>query len=184
MTSRDRLTSVCYGTATAFASRNNDVDGWWALGLLLAALPPMDPYRLDLLSGDAVPDLKEPGLNQLGSAWATYFRWSVRRHSLPIERVRSAELVVGFDQAHDVPSWIPGGRDRQFECTVTVADDAGHAYSRTATGHCSRPTDFDDGEPPGWRPRRSSHRGDPGRVRIRIGDVSADSMSRDIPHAE
>ncbi len=46
----------------SFASRNNVVDGSWAIGLILAELPPDHEYRIDLVSGEAVPGMKEHGL--------------------------------------------------------------------------------------------------------------------------
>jgi hypothetical protein len=47
------LLSVADGTARAFASRNNGVDGWLAVGLLVGALPPSEPdNRIDLLTGE------------------------------------------------------------------------------------------------------------------------------------
>jgi hypothetical protein len=52
-----RLASVADGTARAFAGRNNDLDGWWAAGLLLEALPNGVYYMLDLLAGSSEPGL-------------------------------------------------------------------------------------------------------------------------------
>jgi hypothetical protein len=85
VTSRRHLASVAEGTVRAFAARNNDVEGWWALGLLLDALPSDEPvYRIDLLTGEAAPVLGRTELDVLGDAWAEYFRWSVDRHDVPI----------------------------------------------------------------------------------------------------
>ena len=94
MSSRRHLASVADGTARAFASRNNDVDGWWALGLLLDAVPPDDPdYQIDLVAGRATPETSM-GLGSLGDAWGRYLRWSLDRHRLPIGVVRSAVLTL------------------------------------------------------------------------------------------
>ena len=155
MSSRHHLTSVADGVARAFASRNNDVDGWWALGLLISAVPPGDPdYQIDLLTGEALPAPAQPDLRLLGSAWARYLRWSLQRHDVPIAAVRSAALVVRFDRQRRVGSWIPGGRDRPFRVTATIEDDRGHRHERVAEGHCASPDEFVDANPD-LRPRRA-----------------------------
>lgn len=148
MTSRRTLASVAEGLARSFAPRNNDVEGWWALGLLLAAVPAADPeYRVDLLTGDATPALERTELSTLGDAWARYLRWSVDRHGVPIAAVRSATLTVRFDRSHVVASLFPGGPDYSFVCSVTIEDAAimngsrrgiaaGRAISSTRTPIC------------------------------------------------
>ncbi len=153
MATRRQVVSVAEGTALAFASRNNDVGGWWALGLLLAAVPPGDPdYQVDLLTGEATPVVLEPAIRELGAVWAAYLRWSLERHGVPLSFVRSAALTVRFDRAHEVPSWIPGGRDHPFRCSVTIEDDRSDVHERLAEGHCSRLDAFVD---PDLRPRRA-----------------------------
>jgi hypothetical protein len=164
MTSRRLLTSVAEGLARSFASRNNDVEGWWALGLLLAAVPPADPdYRVDLLSGQATPALEGSELSELGDAWARYLRWSIQRHGLTIDAVRDATLTVRFDRSSEVKSPFPGGPDRSFVCIVTIEDDRGRRHERLVVGHCGRLSDFVDPSPY-LRPRRSAGPHEPGRV--------------------
>jgi hypothetical protein len=76
------------------------------------------------------------------------------RHRLSIGVVRSAVLTVRFDRTRDVASWIPGGHDNPFVCTVTIEDDRGRRHERVAEGHCARPDDFADPNPD-LRPRRA-----------------------------
>jgi hypothetical protein len=176
MSSRRSLASVAEGAARAFTSRSNDVEGWWALGLLLAAVPPTDPaYRVDLLTGVSNPALEQTELAGLGSAWARYLRWSVERHGVSNTAVRSATLTVQIDLVHSLESSFPGGPEHSFVCTVFIEDNRGHRYERRATGHCGRLSDFVDASPD-LRPRRSSPR-DPGRMSVRMtprdtGDIS------------
>jgi len=129
MGSRRLLRSVADGTARAFASRNNDVEGWWAPGLLLEAVPHGDPdYRLDLLAGTATPE--PPGaLRDLAPAWAGDFAWSLGRHDLAPEVVKSAALTLRFDRGQLVRSHLydPHGipMDHPFECRVEIEMTAG-----------------------------------------------------------
>jgi hypothetical protein len=153
------LSSVADGTVRSFASRNNDVDGWWALGLLLAATEPADPdYGIDLVSGRTTPKKLSGALDELGMAWAAYFEWSLSRHRVARELVTRADLALTFDRDTEVGSWPLGGRDRPFVCRVAIEDVRGRQYQATAAGHCGLLDDFPDG-PPAARPRRSTSRG-------------------------
>jgi hypothetical protein len=183
MASRRLLLSVADGTARAFANRGNDVDGWWALGLLLAATKPTDPdYRLDLLTGETTPPTITPALDQLGPAWARYFAWTLVRHGVPAARVRNAELTVRYNRGDAVTSWIPGNSDRPFACTVSIRDDQGRGYERTIAGHCSRLSDFTNPDPE-MRPRRSGGPSDAGRIVGRISAAPSVDLSGPIPPA-
>ncbi len=170
MASRRLLTSVAVGTAGVFVSRNNDVDGWWALGLLLETLPAGDPdYRVDLLAGDATPRPAERQLGALGRASADYFAWSLGRHGVPTAFVRSATLTLRFDRASRVRShlWEPTGRllDHAFVCRVEVEDDRGRVSVGEVRGHCGRRVDFTDPNRLA-QPQRSVSRGL--RIRERV----------------
>jgi len=170
MASRRVLASVAYGVASAFASRNNDLNGWWVPGLLVGELTPDKPaYHLDLLTGETVPGTINPALGELGPAWARYFAWSLTRHSLPSTRVTDASLTVRFDYDVSVPSWRFGVTDHPFLCTVTITDDRGRGYERSALSHCAPLSAFDWSEPPAGRPMRSGGPHEAGRISMRVG---------------
>lgn len=176
MGSRRHLTSVAFGTANSFVSRNNDVDGWWAIGQLLAELAPSDQgYRIDLLSGKAHPPIDERGLGGLGSAWARYLRWSLAQHGLSLDLVKRAELTLQFDRTVEVRSRFPGGLERPFRCIVEIQDDRDRPYIGKAVGQCGRLDDFPD-PTPYRRPMRSGGPHDPVRILQRL----AQSTRRDI----
>jgi hypothetical protein len=176
MGSRRHLTSAAFGTAQSFASRNNDVDGWWAIGLLLAELGPGDQqYRIDLVSGEATPIISERGLGELGPAWAQYLRWSLAQHGLSLSQVERARLTLEFDRTIEVQSRFPGGPDRPFRCTVEIEDDRGGLHSASAEGHCGRLDDFPD-PAPFQRPMRSAGPHEPVRILQRV----ARSTTRDL----
>jgi hypothetical protein len=166
MTSRRLLTSVANGIAAAFESRNNDVDGWWAPGLLLGALDDED-YQIDLRSGEASPRMRDE-LGQLGSAWARYFRWSLERHGLREELVREATLSLSFDRTETKKSRFPDAVEVPLHVSVSLRDDRGRLYTATVDSSCGRLEDFRNPNPY-RRPMRSvSRSGDPGRIDGRI----------------
>lgn len=159
MGTRRLLASVAEGTARAFASRNNDIDGWWALGLLLDATPPATPdYVIDLLTGGARPTGLPGSLDALGPAWATYFEWNTERHRIHRSWLRSAELTIEFNRDVPVKSWLPSGSDRELTCSVRIVDDRERVWRRAVQGHAGRLSDFTDPNPY-WHPMRSGRQG-------------------------
>jgi hypothetical protein len=169
MASRRVLASVADGVARAFTSRDNDVDGWQAVGLLMDAGAPADPaYELDLLTGKTTPRNLTSALDELGPAWARYFAWTLARHGVPPDRIATATLTLRFEYAPWPPSVRPGGDRRPFVCNVLIRDDRGRDYERSEAGTVSRPRDFDPSEPPAGKLRRSSPPYDAGRIEMRI----------------
>jgi hypothetical protein len=168
MGTRRALASVADGTVGAFVARSNDVGHFWALGVLLEDAPPGDPdLVIDLMTGRMTPALLGSRAAPLGDAWARYLRWSLSKHEVKLDVVRSARLTVDFDRTEEIESWIPGGRDNPFVCTVTIEDDRGHRYAKSREGHCAPPSQFQDPNPY-RRPRPSGGPGDAGRMEWRL----------------
>lgn len=88
------------GIASRFASRNNDIDGDWALGLLYAAADKaaIDTIRLNLVSEAATPPFKGSGrvLSRFGVAIS---EWTKRAYESR-QSVRSADSC-GRDSCHE-----------------------------------------------------------------------------------
>lgn len=168
MGTRRALASVADGTVGSFVARTNDVGHYWALGILLQDSPPGDPdVVIDLITGRMTPPLEGSEAAPLGDAWARYLRWSLAKHGLPFGSVGSAVLTVDFDRTVEVDSWIPGGRDNPFVCTVAIKDDRGRRYEKSREGHCAPPGQFQD--PNQYlRPRPSAGSADPGRMDSRL----------------
>jgi hypothetical protein len=146
MGSRRLFKSVARGVAEAFVSRNNDLDGWWAPGLLRRfANSPGFSFRIDLLTGematsdDGPVPLYRNSLMSLGPAYARYFRWSAERHGAPLAPVQAASLWLVFELGRFVNSWIPGEQDEPFRVEVAITDDRGRRFVATAASHCSDP---------------------------------------------
>jgi hypothetical protein len=172
MASRRVLASVADSIAWIFVSRNNDVDGWWAPGLLIDVVAPADPaYTLDLLTGETVPKTISPTLDQLGPAWARYFAWSLGRFGMQTNSVASATLMVRFLYGVSVPSWRFGRTDTPFLCTVTITDDRGRRHQRIASSHCTPLSAFDWSEAPAGYPARSAGPHDAARIAQRVDEL-------------
>jgi len=60
MPHRNELKGISAGIASSFISRNNDVDGYWAIGILykIASESGDNKFTLNLLSGESSPNFK------------------------------------------------------------------------------------------------------------------------------
>jgi hypothetical protein len=127
------LESVVRGVVASFVSRNNDVDGWWAVGLLLAAVDPTDPsLTIDLMTGDSAPDLSGDGsgLQFLAKTWAATFARLVESQGVR-HAPTSALLRVLY-----VPMNLRKGELYGFRCEVDVRDHRGRQFLAVKGGFC------------------------------------------------
>ena len=60
MPTRKDLKGISAGIAYSFSSRNNDIDGYWAMGILykVASEAGTKKFKLNLLSGESDPSFK------------------------------------------------------------------------------------------------------------------------------
>lgn len=137
MPRRRELRGVADGLLGSFVSRNNDVDGYWALGkLLLFALARREPrVVLDLVAGE----LRPPGDRFV--RMAARYREMLLRHvegrRLSARSVAGALLEVSFgpDPAAAPAVDAPGGT-RPFTCRLVITDDRGGTHEASRTGWC------------------------------------------------
>ncbi|PVB17636.1 hypothetical protein D2E42_05180 [Mycobacteroides abscessus] len=121
MPRRRELRDVCQGVATSFGSRNNDIAGWWGIGVLCRQ-PGLPGIDLDLRADvHDVPLARRYG-EQLDR------QLSARR--IPPEWVAGAALSLRF---------VPDPRDSvmwQYTVTVRIRDDRDRVWSGRDTGRC------------------------------------------------
>jgi hypothetical protein len=90
------LDDVAAAILGSFVSRNNDVDGYWALGLLrsLADATGVSEFRLDVLRGETEPGAPLPQLLSQEYHGALQRHLAVRR--IQPARIVEAEIIVTF----------------------------------------------------------------------------------------
>ena len=145
MAGRRILTNVAHGITGSFVSRNNDVDGYWALGQLLShTLASTSPSLIiDLGVGCSTPAFSAEPLSPLPARWSEVFWKSVDREGLARSTVRHAELSLECDLASDRPRDEPKPllRRRRTEylvrCRTAITDDRGRVYEATNEVWCA-----------------------------------------------
>ncbi|MDB5337797.1 MAG: hypothetical protein JWN70_3416 [Planctomycetaceae bacterium] len=135
---RQQLKNLAYGIACRFASRNNDIDGYWALGLLYSAADAAATHtvRFDLVSETAAPSFKYSTkvLTQFGQYLQD------RLAKLDLEGyVFAATIDIEFNiepQPNHAMCRTTWGDP--FRCCVTLTDDLGRDYTGTIRGWCGK----------------------------------------------
>ena len=126
------LRGLARGLAETFASRNNDVDGYWGIGMLyqeaidLAA----NHVEFDLISGQASPSGTVS--RSIAASYSAYI--SNRLDGLPIA---AGNITVNFGTFGDAPEPHFYSYGDPFVCVVRLVSTAGKEYLCTRTGRCA-----------------------------------------------
>jgi hypothetical protein len=131
---RRELTGVAAGVLGSFISRNNDVDGYWALGQLRAECDARNATTrsLDLLAGTSSLD------GRVASRVAASFREVLLRHlqrlEFAAEQLRLAHVLLEFAPPTSTKLDAYASYGSPFRCVVQLEDDRGHVYRREYAG--------------------------------------------------
>ncbi len=130
------LRGVAEGIAGSFISRNNDVNGYWAIGKLLshAVSQKSDCILLDLVGGQLTPDHSQ--FHGMAHAYATMLQKQLGRNHLPPDRVRRAGLRVTFDS--NLPLFAIPRATHRCVCKVEIEDWRGKKHIAEQTTSCAR----------------------------------------------
>lgn len=134
MAIRNRLNHVAAGLLSSFYSRCNEVDGFWALGMLYKeVLEAPHCVTLDLLSRTAMP-ARCSALYVTGR-YAEFLERALAKKDLRAGDLTKAEVRIRFKADTALPSVRPDWIGDVFTCTVVLqrADDRALL---TAYGKC------------------------------------------------
>jgi hypothetical protein len=128
------MNHVAAGLLSSFYSRCNELEGFWALGMLYAEVQPA-PYRvtLDLLARTATP--AGPNAVLIAARYVDFLRHALLKKNLRVEDLTEATVTVQFNtdipQRDFQPHWIGDA----FTCTVRLRRSDDQAIY-TAHGKC------------------------------------------------
>ena len=111
---------IAAGIAESFISRNNDLDGYWGIGMLLRAAMrrKCQTVWLDLTSGQIDPDLR--GFKAMSAAYQNHLKSQLLALHMPADRMRDASLHVTFDS--DNPRETIPRASYRCVCRVEIRD--------------------------------------------------------------
>jgi hypothetical protein len=150
MARRRDLNGIAAGILGSFVSRNNDVGGYWAIGVLRRQAEAIGLSRatLNLRSNDqAVPDT----LVEMRRKYAKLLESQLAKRNMNMQWVKDAEITVVFGTSGDLPEPPLMTWGDPLVCTVSILDDRGRLHRVSAALRCA-PHD----------PTRERKRADPG----------------------
>jgi hypothetical protein len=134
---RRDLNGVAAGLAGSFTGRNNDIDGYWALGLLrsFADRHQLKSLRLDLATERTEPD--DPFLARVCQNYRAALARQLAARSIDPSSVQEAEIVVTFDSANFGTTGPAATHGSPFSCSVRIVDDRNQEHRQTVLAHCA-----------------------------------------------
>jgi hypothetical protein len=134
------LRHVASGLGAAFIGRNNDLDGYWAPGLLYAQADPIKTVTLDLLNGTASP--ATPAGLALARRYAARCARALAAHGVTPQQLARAEVVVDFAIVPPTPlprQWPDPRRQGDImRCVVRLERIEGACAAAVGYVHCWR----------------------------------------------
>ena len=123
--------------ARRFISRNNDVDGYWALGVFyrLCSNHDVKTFSLDLLSGASSPEANFSGA--VAAPFRDLLYTQMRNNGLAEEQLVAAFAEVEFDlEPTLIEQRCKKAWGDPFNCHIVLVDDLGTRRTCTIRGCC------------------------------------------------
>ena len=135
---RREMRGAADNLAATFISRNNDVAGYWALGMLYAVALAHQTMRMefDLLNATAQPD------GDVARAVAEYYSAYLTQR-LDNLVLSAAQIDIVFAVASSEVLTPQLTRGKPFRMSVTLVSDTGRSFSASRTGHCDPHSSLD-----------------------------------------
>ncbi|WP_426197030.1 hypothetical protein [Massilia sp. DWR3-1-1] len=150
---RSRLRHAAAGMLASLLGRNNDIEGYWAPGLLYRELgAPPHTVEIDLLAQAARPPCHCGAL--LAQRYSLFLRAALAKHQFDWTLLAEATIVFQFkvdSRTADVPGSWRGGDP--FICSVSLRSLEGHLAAASARSACWP-----------WQAGAFSHSGRAGRL--------------------
>ena len=140
MVRRRSLKGIACGLATSFSSRNNDVDGYWAMGKLLkyANASGATELLVDLLEARDQSDAEGP-VGLVADRYRKQLCKQLTAQQLLPSWAVAARIYIEFAVSEsDLKRHAFFGRGQPFGCTVEIVDDNGRMYSAKAYGRVTQ----------------------------------------------
>ena len=134
MAKRKTLKGIAHGLLGTFVSRNNDIGGYWGLGVLrqFANRISVRSLELDLLrsSGD------HPVLQEVETRYRNRLLDALGSARIAPTEIEGAKIGIFFADEIDFPDAVHSTRGKPYKCTVTLTRRDGIAVSAERIGYC------------------------------------------------
>ena len=141
---RKEIKGIAAGFVSHFISRNNDINGYWAMGILYK-------HALNNLSTsleiDVLTHVISPGNQAFTGAVEQWDQWNMKKFrglNIPMNWVSSVTVTINFEKTPISEDAVQQAADNYlgapFTCLVSIVDDMGKSRNVMRRGRC-RPHD-------------------------------------------
>jgi hypothetical protein len=130
MPRRRQLKGIAFGIASSFVSRNNDVDGYWGLGIFykLAKEAGLNRFALNLVTGESVPTFKYS--KRVAKPYHDFLMKQLNKQGFNESQVKMAIVNIDFNVTPTKKQIIfKATWGEAFACRVHLTDDRGTVWS-------------------------------------------------------
>ena len=132
MAKRNRIKGIAYGIAHSFTSRNNDINGFWALGVYYKIVSRyQNRLTIDLLTGRS-----EPKQNHSTWKFQKFLFNQLAKNGLNNSNVTKALIIIDFDVQSEEKQQSKPYWGEPFICRVELIDDLGKIHKIITGGMC------------------------------------------------
>lgn len=138
MVGRKHLRTVAGGLLGTFTSRNNDIDGYWGLGVLrlYAEQRDVETLEIDLLSNVSAEPTGSP-LRICERSYRSWFCSALSHRLISPKELSSAYIRIRFSTFDEFPNIIRSTRGEPYVCVVSITSEHGTEYSISRVGVCA-----------------------------------------------
>lgn len=139
MSRRRQLKGTAAGVLSSFVSRNNDIGGYWGLGVIYAELAtlPSAGCQLDLLTSESVPGFSQA--EKVATAYRQHLFRLVEKTGLNANQITNASIGLMFNLAEPVNRQAgKASRGEPFRCQMSITDDLGTVWQYCIEGWCRK----------------------------------------------
>src|SRR5829696_8128411 len=132
------LKGIACGLLGTFVSRNNDINGYWGLGVLRLHAERMQASELtiDLLKEDLVPDFRSP-VATTKQIYRQVLTNVLAKSHIDTARLKKVEINLRFANFEEFPNAIRDTRGEPYLCTVSITGKNGSIYEARKLGCCA-----------------------------------------------
>lgn len=143
---RGEIGSIASGVLHSFASRNNDINGYWGLGVLFLYAQQMNEFnvKVDILRALVHPPVaclppscRMPHFEVVIERYKSMLSAIMMKRNIPEEWVSEAVISIEFRSRFAAPAYPRIGEDSApFICRLTIKDDLGKERVYRTDGWC------------------------------------------------
>lgn len=137
MPRRKELKGIASGIASRFASRNNDVDGYWAMGILykLAYERDGNQFVLNLMTNESSPPFKHA--QKVAEPFFDFLQRQLLKKGFEEHQITKAIIELEFNVAPTKRQIIYKQTwGEPFVCRVSITDDLNKKHVYEERGWC------------------------------------------------